>query len=199
MKVINSLIYCLLTVSSLACKRTDPLQDDSAIRYKYFNLEKAGWKSKAHNQKAEDINFTAIQVPVQYYILKDIGNEDLFKADSIYEANKTERIIEFEFLQEEEKDLLNEKFSNKTYKETIEYLSFTIEKDFYAVTSNSDTIACSGVLFERNYKVSPKQKILLFFSNIPPDEKIQLVYNDRLFGKGLLKFKFTENNTPISL
>jgi hypothetical protein len=67
------------------------------------------------------------------------------------------------------------------------------------VTAKKDTIPCSGVTFERNYKIAPYQKVLLFFSGIDPNDKIQLVYNDYLFRKGTLKFKFKDTYTKIAL
>jgi hypothetical protein len=72
-----------------------------------------------------------------------------------------------------------------------------MEKDFYVVTSKKDTIKCSGVNYERNFKVAPFQKIMLFFSGIQPKDKIQLIYNDKLFGKGIVKFKFEEQYKEI--
>ena len=185
---------CLLLLLLTACKKEkiDGAIDDSEIRFRYFNLEKSGWKSRLHSQKVDNINFTATEVPIQYYLLKDQGNENLIKVDSLYEKNKTERIIEFTFQDEDEADLLLEKFTQLDYESAVKYMSFTIQKDFVAVTGKKDTIKCSGVLFERNFKVAPNNKVLLFFSNIDPNDKIQLVYQDNLFKKGTLKFRFKE-------
>lgn len=171
--------------------------DDSAIRYKLFQLEDMGWKSKKNSQQLEDINFTATEVPIQYYLLKDQGNSDLFNIDSLYNQNKFERIIEFTFEQEEEKDLLEENFTKLPYEDGVKYMSFKMENDFYVVTSKKDTIKCSGVNYERNFKVAPFQKIILFFSGINPNDKIQLVYNDKLYRKGIIKFKFEEQYKEI--
>ena len=199
MKVQNSLVFFLSfsTIIFSSCKKE--FKDDSEIRDRYFQLEKIGWKSKVHNQLVDDINFTAIEVPIQYYLLKDKGNEDLFLVDSLYKSNKTERIIEFTFQNDEEKDLLDKKFTGLTYEEGIKYMSFGLEKDFYVVTSKNDTIKCSGVTYERNFKIAPYQKVLLFFSGIDPNEKIQLVYQDYLFRKGTIKFKFKDPFTEIKL
>ena len=62
--------------------------DDSVIRYKLFQLEDMGWKSKNNSQQIEDINFTATEVPIEYYLLKDQGKSDLFNIDSLYNQNK---------------------------------------------------------------------------------------------------------------
>ena len=174
-------------------------QQDSEIRDRYFNLEKVGWKSRSYTQLVDDIGFTATEVPIQYYLLKDLGSDNLKQVDSLYEENKRERVIEFTFQQNEEKDLLGKDFTGMDYTDAVKYMSFGLDKDFYVVTSKKDTILCSGVNFERNYKVAPFQKVLLFFSGIDPNDKIQLIYNDYLFRKGTLKFKFKDPFTPIAL
>lgn len=199
MKGINSLLLFFIFLSFFSCNDKEKNEDDSAIRYRYFSLEQSGWKSREHTQVVDSLAFKATEVPIAYYILKAEGNEDLFKVDSIEQANKTERVIEFEFEQKDEKDLLEKDFTGLSYDEGIKYMSFSIEKDFYAVTSKKDTIRCSGATFERNFKVAPYQKVMLFFSGIPPGENIQLVYKDHLFKKGTLKFKFEEKITKILL
>lgn len=198
----KTLLLFLIAFSISSCKKEVKNQtpvDDGSIRYQLFQLEKFGWKSKLHSQKVDDIKFTATEVPIQYYLLKDQGNQDLFNIDSLYQENKTERVLEFTFEQEEEDDLLKDKFTSLSYEEGVKYMSFSLDKDFYVVTSKKDTIQCSGVSYERNFKVAPFQKVLLFFSGINPKEKIQLIYNDKLFKKGILKFQFKDTYTEILL
>ncbi len=201
MKVLSRFIFLSLFLVIISCKKNNESTnlDDSKIRDRYFNLEKVGWKSRMYTQKIEDIGFTATEVPIQYYLLKDLGTVNLKMVDSLYEENKRERVLEFTFQQEEEKDLLSKDFTGMDYTSAVKYMSFGIDKDFYIVTSKKDTIACSGVTFERSYKIAPYQKILLYFSGIDPNEKIQLVYNDFLFRKGTLKFKFKDPYTQIAL
>jgi len=173
--------------------------DDSEIRERYFNLEKIGWKSKVYNQKVDKIDFTATEVPIQYYLLKDKGNENLILVDSLYEQNKRERVIEFTFQQENEKDILDSENTGISYEDGVKYMSFSIERDFMVVVNQKDTIPCSAALFERSYKITPYQKVMLFFSNIDPNAKIQLIYKDNLFKKGTLKFQFKDPFTEIAL
>ena len=201
MKDLNKIIFVLLFFALFSCKKDaqSTNSDDSEIRDRYFNLEKIGWKSRMYTQTVEDIGFTAVEVPIQYYLLKDLGTENLKTVDSLYEENKRERIIEFTFQQDEEKDLLTKDFTAMEYTDAVKYMSFGLDKDFYVVTSKNDTIACSGVTFERNFKIAPYQKVILFFSGIDPNDKIQLVYNDFLFRKGTLKFKFKDPFTQIAL
>lgn len=201
MKALSRFVFLSLFLVFISCKKNNQSanSDDSMIRDRYFNLEKIGWKSRMYTQKIEDIGFTATEVPIQYYLLKDLGTVNLKRVDSLYEENKRERVLEFTFQQEEEKDLLSKDFTGMDYTNAVKYMSFGIDKDFYIVTSKKDTIACSGVTFERSYKIAPYQKILLYFSGIDPNEKIQLVYNDFLFRKGTLKFKFKDPYTQIAL
>jgi len=195
MKVFNKIfLSCfLLYLFFSSCKNDDELKNDEAnIRFRYFNLEKQGWKSRNHIQKVDGINFVATEVPIQYYLLKNMGNLDLLKVDSLYESNKKERVIEFTFEQDNQDDLLQQKYTSMNYEKSVSYMSFNIQKDFAVVTSKNDTIKCSGVLFERTFKIAPKNKLLLFFSNINPNESIQLVYQDELFKTGTLKFRFKD-------
>ncbi|PZO26641.1 MAG: hypothetical protein DCF13_13490 [Flavobacteriaceae bacterium] len=186
------MLFCLAVIISCSKKESYQLKDDSDIRYRYYNLERMGWKSKNHKQQVKNITYEATEVPIQYYLLKDMGNSDLITVDSIYEENKKERVIEFTFQDDEERDLLDEKFTKLDYKKSVEYMSFTIQNDFMVVTSKKDTVLCSGVLFERNFKVAPYNKVLLFFSGIDPNDNIQLIYKDNLFQNGVLKFQFKE-------
>ncbi|MDW8850104.1 hypothetical protein SD960_08385 [Flavobacterium sp. MMLR14_040] len=200
MKDLNKFIFVLSFFALFSCKKDAQSNlDSSEIREHYFNLEKIGWKSRVYTQKVEGIGFIATEVPIQYYLLKDFGTENFKRVDSLYEANKRERVLEFVFQQEEEKDLLSKDFTGMEYTDAVKYMSFGLSKDFYVVTSKNDTISCSGVTYERSYKIAPYQKVLLFFSGIDPNEKIQLVYTDFLFRKGILKFKFQDTYTPIIL
>lgn len=189
-------ISCLFIVGC-GKESTNKNKDAETLRYKYYNLQKNGWKSRSHTHLLDHINYTATEVPLEFYIAKEMGVENIVATDSVYNENERDRILEFEFLHDEEKDLIRQTSLN--HDETVKYLSFGIQNDFYVVTQKSDTIKCSGVLYERTFKVAPSERLLLFFTGINPGDKIQLVYNDRLFGKGTIKFRFNEKLTPFLL
>ena len=192
----KKIFFLLIIVFFFSCKkeRKEPL---TIAEQKLFNLEQAGWKSKSISHFYSEISYKATIVPLQYYIIKSEGIQDLEKVDSIYESVKNERVIEIEFQQEREDDLLKKRYTKRSYEESVKYAAFKINNDFMAVTQMGDTIPCSGVTFERNFKVAPFKRILLFFGGIPEEENIKLIYNDQLFGNGHMKFNFTE--TPIKL
>jgi len=172
----------------------EPKKDVANSVFKSYAWEQQGWKSMKSHHYIGEINYTATEVPLQYYLLKSFEG-DYAKVDSVYEANAKERIIEVEFQHAEQTDLLEAKYTSKSYQDAVKYMAFKIEKDFKIVTSSNDTIVCSGVNFERNFKVAPFKRVLLHFNDINPDDNIQLVYQDELFGNGIIKFTF--EGTPL--
>lgn len=203
MKDLNKILLFLFLAAVVQSCKNESLESDKdskeSISERFYNLEKIGWKSRSYTQNIGKIGYTAIEVPIQYYLLKDLGAENVLSVDSVYNANNRERVIEFTFEEEKGKDLLSEEFTEMDYTNSVKYLSFSLDRDFYAVTSSHDTIPCSGVSYERNYKIAPFQRVLLFFSGISPTEKIQLVYHDQLFKNGTLKFQFNQTYTRIEL
>lgn len=189
--IVLTVVVCFF----LSCKDKKDY-DLTKTEYKWYNLQHQGWKSKRVNQFIADINYTATEVPLQYYLLKQLGDNHA-KIDSIYSANNKERIVEIEFRHVNEEDLLQEQHTKKNYQDGVKYMAFGITKDFKVVTSSNDTIKCSGVNFERNFKVAPFKRLLLHFNEINPDDTIQLIYQDELFGNGIIKFNF--DNKPLKL
>ncbi|WP_396591861.1 hypothetical protein [Allomuricauda sp. R78024] len=186
-----------IIISAASCDRTKDANTSLPIGYKFFNLEQAGWKSKSASHNLSNIEYTATWVPIQYYIIKNSGNGNPSLIDSIYQSHKDERVIEVEFKHTAKDDLLKTQYTQMDYESAVKYMSFSLEKDFVAITQLGDTINCSGVTFERNFKVAPFKRILLHFGGIPENDQIQLVYHDKLFSNGILKFKFTEK--PLKL
>lgn len=193
----KKLIVILIIFASCLISCTQKAEKVVTEDYKFFNLEVDGWKSKRINQYIKDINYTATEVPLHYYILKEHQDYEPKQIDSIYKIHQKERVMEIEFSHDEELDLLQKEFTNLPYEEAVKYMAFKIQKDFKVVTSSNDTITCSGALFERNFKVAPFKRALLYFGNIEATEEIQLLYNDQLFGNGLIKFNF--KSKPLKL
>ncbi|MBQ4819861.1 hypothetical protein [Aquimarina sp. MMG016] len=193
---IKALGVIIVLLFAISCQKDKKVQR-TEIEERLFNLEQSGWKSRSISHFFSDIEYNATLVPIQYYILKNEGNQDLNRIDSIYQEYKNERVIEIKFQQEREDDLLKDKYTNRSYEDAVKYMAFGVKKDFKIVTTSGDTIPCAGVTFERNFKVAPFKRLLLNFGNIPENENVQLIYDDQLFGNGLMKFNFTER--PVKL
>jgi len=182
----------IMALCLLSCSKAN----HSTTEDKIYEIAQRSWKSDKLTQYTGDINYSATEVPLQYYLLKS-GEYTTKDIDSLAEISAKERIIEFEYEHVNQKDLLQEDFTQRDYESSVKYMAFAVQNDFKVVTSSNDTIACIGAHFERNFKVAPYKKLLLYFEGIAPEDNIQLLYNDQLFGNGLLKFNF--QSTPLKL
>jgi len=191
---LNFRFICFLFFSSLffSCSENKSVASDT-----FFELDGQHWKSKKVSHFAGDIYYRATEVPVDYYLLKNLGSVGRDSLSLISNKYNEERIVEFEFEHIDSKDLLEREYTNFSYDKSVMYLASSIRKDFKAVTSSGDTLEASGVHFERHFKVSPFKRVLLYFGGIAADESIQLVYQDQLFNNGVFKFKFDE--LPLKL
>lgn len=193
MKGNNKLYLVLLCVFIFSCSSENKKDiKDSENSYKIFRQENLGWKSRQVMHFSNDIQYRATEVPIEYYLLKNMGSENLQLIDSLSKKYALERIIEFEFEHINNADLLKAEYTSMDYDKSVMYMAATIKNDFVAVTESNDTIPCSGVQFERHFKVSPFKRVLLYFGGIPANENIQLIYRDRLFNNGIFKYKFNE-------
>ncbi len=190
------LIAIAVLLCFFSCKKQS-LEPITETETKLFHLGQAGWTSNTITQTFPNIAYKATLVPLQYYILKQEGTATLNKIDSMYAILKNERVVEMQFEHETKDDLLKGKYTKRDYDASVTYMAFKIQNDFTVVTQSGDTIDCSGVTFERNFKIAPFKRVLLHFGTVPEDAQIQLLYNDKLFGNGLMKFKFKE--IPILL
>ena len=157
---------------------------DRDIKYSFFGEEFYGQKK---TNLLDGIYYTAAILPKEYYLKKNLKIKDSI---SYYkEKMKNEEVVQFDVqLEDLTKTIDKRRFSQMSYEEYIKYLSFAIKKDFQAITVHGDTIVPSGVLFERTYKLTPRRRILLYFSFPDEIEKIKLVYNDVLYGNNFIKF-----------
>jgi len=170
-------------------------EDQSSI--KEFLYAGKQWNAIERIQHKGNIAYRASEVPLQYYLQKHLGVNRSEEIDSVYQDLSRERVLVMEFEEDEGKDLLLSDFTSRDYDASVRYMAFGIQEDFKLVTTSKDTIPCSGVVFERNFKVAPFKRLLLHFGNINPEDKITLLYKDQLFGQGTLSFDFDDN--PIQL
>lgn len=187
------LFLCSLLMFLSSCS-TNSSKKEAIVEYE---IEDALWTSIEHTQILGGIAFKASQIPTRYFILKNLGVSNIAAVDSIANSLEKERVVVMEFRDLGDEDLLGTKFTNRTYEDAVKYMAFGIQKDVSVMTSSGKKIPCSGLTFERNFKVAPFKRILLHFGNVPPEDTIQLIYDDRLFGNGTIKFNF--NELPIKL
>ncbi len=135
----------------------------------------------------EDIKYRAKRIPTELYLRnKGVSEEEITEALKEVES---EQLFYFEFEEKQKQDLIKKYFS-ESLDQDIAYLSFDIFKDFKLVNSTGDTLLSNYSIYERNFHVAPYERILLSFSGISEEEELQLIYTDKLFGKGQFNFDF---------
>ena len=169
----------------------------SSLSIREFSSAGEHWSSIERTHHIGAIAYRASEVPLQYYLQKHLGVYNSEAIDSMYHTLSRERVMVMEFEQDQGKDLLLSDFTSRDYDASVRYMASGIREDFALVTTSRDTIPCSGVLFERHFKVSPFKRLLLHFGNVNPEDKVTLLYKDQLFGQGTLRFDFDDN--PIQL
>jgi hypothetical protein len=79
------------------------------------------------------------------------------------------------------------------------YLSFDLVQDVYLRVDGKD-VAPLLHHYERNYKLKPSVDIAFTFPAVTPQENVQLVYRDNVFGTGLQELEFDkEVFTPYTI
>lgn len=159
-------------------------------RTKVFNIDGTKVLTNKQTQKIGNIYYTATMMPNEYYLKKNLKNKDSIK---FYKDKlKGEKVVQFEFQHVDRKDLLDSEFTKTDYTTAVKYMAFSIKNDFYAITQKGDTLKCKGVLFERNFKLAPFKRVLVYFKSKEEEiDNLKIIYNDNLFENGIIKFNLT--------
>lgn len=82
--------------------------------------------------------------------------------------------------------------SGQQYNDRITYMSFKMQKDIFLV-QGKDTLSPGLFHFERIYEVAPYATVMMAFDNeqFNPEEEFTIVYDDKLFNKGYLKYNYS--------
>ena len=90
--------------------------------------------------------------------------------------------------------LRNDLGSLEEYKSRVEYYAFDFKDDVFLVQGN-DTVYCEMSHFERAYDATPFCNIMIGFPSkeIKDDEDCTIVVHEKIFDRGILKFRFMKN------
>lgn len=207
MKFFLSLIFILAIVSS--CTRTknhfvidnnQPLsQKESAIN-ELQPHDYVTWISNPENglikkQKVEDLSYSLQYKPADYMVCME-ERKDNISANELSEKRKEYSELEYYDLKiEMEKgqgELLKHHIPiSSSYEQRVNYYAFKMQKDIYMVSAG-DTISCAMFHFERAYDIAPYSKFLLAFAKTKNDKDKIIVFDDKIFNKGIFKFRFSQ-------
>ena len=142
--------------------------------------------------------------PIDWLMLKSdkqlVMNDQVSKIKKDYESVLT-FTIDITDTSESYSMLRYELGHENEYYDRINYYSNIIQNDLYLV-DGTDTLPCMFTHMEQTYNVSPINTITVEFVRKDKTKKYNdtwLVYNDRVFNSGILKFFFKKedlNNIP---
>jgi hypothetical protein len=221
MKVAKDIVYIFLLLTFYSCEqatsnakvleKTDVVSVDkvSTITIPNQSLtpsEFVQWVQNTANgynkSKTIDLSFTLQSKPLAYIICVEERTDSLLK--SVYDQ-KYKQLDDLEYfdlsinVQNGMFELL--KHNLKTVAEfdrRARYYSFEMQKDIKMVV-DGDSIPCSLYHFERAYDNHSSNTFLLGFPKSNALSNRTVVLEDKVFGKGTIKFNFaaaTKNNIP---
>lgn len=94
-------------------------------------------------------------------------------------------------------ELLKHKLSsNSNYTARVQYFAFDMQKDIQIKYGDGEPQPCVLYHFERTYDIVPYAKFILGFEKVEGNDSQDIVveYNDHVFDKGLMKFRFNIEN-----
>jgi len=89
---------------------------------------------------------------------------------------------------------------DQAYDARVKYCAFTMQNDISLLLDGKDTIPCCLFHFERSFDASPVCTFMIGFSQEMIDKKNKnyhdatIMFYDRLFDKGIIKFRFERND-----
>lgn len=172
------------------------------------NTEKVYFNNESSVQKKEKLKFISAPHPNE---MRKVVKEVEFRAKYISGLQFIDR-KGFEIDQKEKEELKNEmvmflefkSLSQKTknpleleqcmykYENAIEYLVSNIEDDI-KIKQGAKTYNPEGVHFERDFSLSNRLRVLVFFNKLDHERPFALELRDRLFGGVKLRFEFIGN------
>lgn len=120
-------------------------------------------------------------------------NTKVNKSDEIELKSESILILEIEDINLYQ-DVLKSKELTMSKDSTIQYLIGDIQKDLL-IEQNDKLIESHGVIYEgKNTKIN-KLRIMFLFHDLNRRLPFKIIYDDHIFGKGLIKFTIKKNNT----
>ena len=210
MLVVHKIIFLLIFVSVFSCGKsykessignsTSSSVNKSAFESKeLFPSEYVKWVQNKDNgflkeQTNGDMTFSLLYKPIDYIICQEERKDDI-KTESV--KTKTAELGGMDYydlkisLDKEQGELLKYKIAAPAeYNERVKYFAFDMQKDVMMI-HGSDTISCAMFHFEREYDAAPEAIFLLAFPKHNKIGKRTILFHDKVFGNGIIKFDYS--------
>lgn len=198
--VLASILFsCEQNIEGTAQSNSEKLQwpDGELTAAEFASWVRSEENGFVRNKPINDITFSATYVPAEFKAIRELGHDanDISKRKEVaqnymdlefYELGITIPEFSDEALKYGVGDLTN-------YQERVQYYSFGAHRDALLICKG-DTILCPVHTWERTFQA--KNNITLGFAfpadklKDNKDEPRELVFYDRIFGKGPLHFRF---------
>jgi hypothetical protein len=179
----------LLVNICLACKKEKLAMD----AYRAFVLSKDYSCQTTQSLVAADYSIKWLPPFYSYLASNEALNAKACQHINKLNQNQRPEVLEFLF----EIKIKNQKQSlsnlNNLEKNTVavDYLSAQISRDLQMITESNDTLPCLSSQLERHYSIDDKTTLLLHFSSKKDwGKSLTILFNDRLFNQGIIKFNF---------
>lgn len=170
--------------------------------------EFAGWCADDRNnlnkiRDVEEMKYKLSYLPAEAMAYLELRKEehDLAKYKKVIEDYSEMSYFNFRIEVKNNKgELLKYQLSSPgQYEDRVKYFSFEMEKDICLVQGR-DTVFPGLFQFERIFEVAPYANVMFAFDNkkFNKDEEFTIVYNDKVFEKGFIKFNY-KNKQLINL
>lgn len=153
------------------------------------------------DQKVQDFEISVMYQPQDYIIAKEnVTNMNIKNYESKKKSLGNSENFQIRIKLSHGGNILRYKQNNLLNETTrINHFSFSAKNDFSIIT-NEDTMACKLCHYSRNYNLTPTVDLSLLFDELDKKSDWQLIYKDKQFGLGTVKFLFKEekiSNIPL--
>jgi hypothetical protein len=204
-KIANILLLSLLLAGCSQLPEKHKGIDHTSLPNKETQLELPVFVKWVENEENElvknktisEINYQVAFLPCDYLAYTELKNED-YTPQQFEQTKKNYEGMSYFKLRIEVKEHTGELLkyalsSARQYNERISYMAFRMQQDLFLV-QGKDTLYPGLYHFERAYDLAPFADVMLAFDNAKfhPENEFTIVYNDRLFNKGYIKYIYRQ-------
>ena len=206
-KLINSFkgvkpLICVMIIGCYflcSCKEKTELTDDleavndSSELEESFSLKfvKKGDDKNHKRQAYKEVGYEVKTISAIEFL--EIEGENISSDDMDELKKESVFILDITSLSKSSRSPFTLKQCSLNKEKAIEYFSFKLEDKIH-VKQNGESFQPTGSHFERDFGLSDRLRVILFFKNVDLNQSLEFFYQDNLFGAGKLNFIFEQNN-----
>lgn len=141
-------------------------------------------KKQTGKTKYEEIKYSCSILSALDYLEHKNIKPDGFDAQEL--RNEAAVILEIE-LKNENLPILEAKRNEFSKDQIMQYVVGEIVNDF-SIEQNGKTFSPEGSSYENSFGKQNRFRVVFYFKNLNMNEQLRAVYNDKIFGAGLLNF-----------